>query len=65
MPPDSELTQVRVGQAFMEFLPIMINKVGVVAAVEVISGMLELSRYCMCNLGSLHMRVQFLFLLFF
>lgn len=45
MPPDNELTQVSVGQAFMEFLPIMINKVGVVAAVQVISGMLELSRY--------------------
>lgn len=45
MPPDNELTQVSVGQAFMEFLPIMINKVVVVAAVQVISGMLELSRY--------------------
>ncbi len=43
MPPDNELTQVSVGQPFMEFLPIMINKVGVVIALEVISGMLELS----------------------
>lgn len=45
MPPDNELTQVSVGQPFMEFLPIMINKVGVVIALEVISGMLELSSY--------------------
>lgn len=42
MPPDNELIQVSVGPPFMEFLPIMINKVGVVIALEVISGMLQL-----------------------
>lgn len=34
---DGELTQVSVGEAFMEFLPIMINKLGVIIACEVIS----------------------------
>lgn len=58
MPPDSELTQVSVGQPFMEFLPIMINKVGVVIAVEVISGMPELS----CNPLPLHLSLPFLYL---
>lgn len=43
MPLDNELTQVSVGQPFMEFLPIMINKVGVVIALEVICGMPVLS----------------------
>lgn len=42
---DDDLIQVSGGQSFMEFLPIMINKVGVVIALEVISGMLELSSY--------------------
>lgn len=46
------------GQPFMEFLPIMINKVGVVIALEVISGMLELS----CNPVSLHPSLGFPFL---
>lgn len=45
MPPDNELTEVSGGQPFMEFLPIMINKGGVVIALEVFSGMLELSSY--------------------
>lgn len=58
MPSDNELTQVNVGQPFMEFLPIMINKVGVVIALEVISGMLELS----CNPVSLHPSLRFPFL---
>lgn len=40
-----ELTQVSTGQPFMEFLPIMINKVGVFTVLEAIGGMLELSRY--------------------
>lgn len=32
MPLDNELTKVSAGRHFMEFLPIMINKVGVVIA---------------------------------
>lgn len=51
MPPDDELTGVSEGQPFMEFLSIMINKVGLVIASEVISGMLQLS----CNPVSLHL----------
>lgn len=58
MPVDDEFTQVSIGQPFMEFLPIMINKVGVVIALEVISGMQELSSYPVL----LHLRLHFLFL---
>lgn len=58
MPLDNELTQVSVGQPFMEFLSIMINKLGAVIAWEVIRGMLELSS----NPVSLYFGVQFLLL---
>ena len=58
MPPDSELTRVSAGQPFMEFLPIMINKVGVLIALEVISGMPELS----CNPLPLRLSLLFLYL---
>lgn len=58
MPPDNELTGVSEGQPFMEFLSIMINKLGLVIASEVISGMLELS----CNPASSHLSPRFLFL---
>lgn len=56
MPPDSELMQVSRGQPFMEFLSIMINKLGAVIAWEVIRGMQELS----CNPVSLHLCLPFL-----
>lgn len=55
MPPDSELMQVSRGQPFMEFLSIMINKLGAVIAQEVIRGMQELS----CNPVSLQPGLQF------
>lgn len=52
---DSELTGVTRGQRFIEFLPVMINRAGVVIASEVIRGMPELS----CNPVSLHLRLRF------
>lgn len=47
-----ELGGVGGGQPFMEFLPIMINRAGVLIASEVIRGMPELS----CNPVSSHLR---------
>lgn len=52
---DSELTGVTGGQRVIEFLPVMINRAGVVIASEVIRGMPELS----CNPVSLHLRLRF------
>lgn len=52
---DSELTGVTGGQHVIEFLPVMINRAGVVIASEVIRGMPELS----CNPVSLHLRLRF------
>lgn len=52
---DGELAGVTGGQRFIEFLPVMINRAGVVIASEVIRGMPELS----CNPVSLHLRLRF------
>lgn len=52
---DGELAGVTGGQRFMEFLPVMINRAGLVIASEVIRGMPELS----CNPVSLHLRLHF------
>ncbi len=54
MPPDNELAELSGGQAFIEFPPIMINKVAVAIPSEVMSGMRELIH--------LHYTCAFLFL---